>query len=115
MSPGQHLELAPQLEVDGLPTLSSRDLFVQGRLTMALLGIHMCYRAYRYPAQAVLIQESISLSELRSEFYRLGCKSEPSSSSASSAAAAPPISSSSSAAAAAKSVLKKASDSLADL
>ena len=47
----------PELQAPGgFVQLSSFDMLLKSYLTMSLLSLHMAYRSYRFPRQAILLQ-----------------------------------------------------------
>ena len=46
----------PELKVEGFVELSALDCYTKAYLTIGVLAVHTCYRAWRYPTQAVLVQ-----------------------------------------------------------
>ena len=54
----------PEVVIEGFSELDALSILLKTCVTIALLSLHACYRCWRYPRQAVLIQESLLVSDL---------------------------------------------------
>ena len=54
----------PEVVIEGFAELDTLSILLDTCATIALLSLHACYRCWRYPTQAVLIQEAPWVSDL---------------------------------------------------